>query len=132
MRITVLVVDDHEDIRVLIRTLLSEDPGIEVLGEADSADAALAKVESLDPDVVLLDARMPRVDGFQAAARILARRPGQAIVLLTAVVDDQIRRRAYEAGMRGCLCKDQLELAEALKAVMRRGGPGAPGTPARP
>jgi DNA-binding NarL/FixJ family response regulator len=129
--VSVLVVDDHPDVRFLVRMLLEEDDGVVVIGEAGSAADALALLDELDPDVVVLDARMPLVDGFEAAPRILDRRPGQQILLLTAVVDDVIRRRAREAGISACLSKEEFrELPRAVKALMRPGAPEGPGTPA--
>ena len=105
-----LIVDDHADVRFLIRTIVG-DAGlpVEVVGEADGVEKALEQLEALDPDAVVLDARMPRVDGFEAAVQLLARRPGLPIVLCSAFVDDDVRRRAAEAGIRVVLSKDQFE-----------------------
>jgi CheY-like chemotaxis protein len=105
-----LVVDDHADVRFLIRTIVADAGiGVEVVGEADGADAALAQLDALAPDVVVLDARMPRVDGFEAAPLLLARRPGLPILLCSALVDDEVRRRAAAAGIREVLSKDQFD-----------------------
>src|SRR5919108_4579923 len=92
-----LIVDDHADVRFLIRTIV-EDAGlpVEVVGEADGVDAALEQLDALAPDVIVMDARMPRTDGFEAAPMLLARRPGLPIVLCSAWVDDEVRRRAAE------------------------------------
>jgi two-component system chemotaxis response regulator CheB len=105
-----LIVDDHADVRFLIRTIVA-DAGlpVEVVGEADGVEGALEQLESLHPDAVVLDARMPRVDGFEAAVQLLERRPGLPIVLCSAYVDDDVRRRATEAGIRVVLSKDQFE-----------------------
>jgi DNA-binding NarL/FixJ family response regulator len=127
--LSVLVVDDNSDVRFLVRTLLSEHDDVEVVGEADGAQSALEQIDGLDPDVVILDARMPRIDGFEAAPMILERRPHQTIMLLTTIVDDDIRRRAAAAGIRACLSKEQFDdIAAAVKAVMPA-GPEAPGRP---
>jgi len=105
-----LIVDDHADVRFLIRTIVA-DAGlpVEVVGEADGVETALEQLAALDPDVVVLDARMPRVDGFEAAERLLERRPDLPIVLCSAFVDDDVRRRAADAGIRVVLSKDQFE-----------------------
>jgi CheY-like chemotaxis protein len=102
-----MIVDDHADVRYLIRAIVA-DAGDEVVvvGEADGADAALELLDSVDPDVVVLDALMPVVDGFEAAPLILARRPGQTILLCSALVDDVVRERAAAAGIAACLSKD--------------------------
>jgi CheY-like chemotaxis protein len=105
-----LIVDDHADVRFLIRTIVQEaGPPLEIVGEADGVETALERLDALAPDVVVLDARMPRIDGFQAAPMLLARRPGLPIVLCSAWVDDDVRRRAEDAGIRAVLSKDRFE-----------------------
>jgi DNA-binding NarL/FixJ family response regulator len=105
-----MVVDDHADVRFLIRMIVQDaGPEVEVAGEAPGAQEALEQIDAVDPDVVVLDARMPGVDGFEAAPMILARRPGQAILLCSAVVDDAIRERAARAGIATCMSKDAFE-----------------------
>jgi CheY-like chemotaxis protein len=116
-----LVVDDHADVRFLIRTIVADAAvGVEVVGEADGAEAALAQLDALVPDVVVLDARMPRIDGFEAAPLLLARRPGLPILLCSALVDDEVRRRAAEAGITDVLSKDQFD--EIPGVVLRLAG----------
>jgi two-component system chemotaxis response regulator CheB len=116
-----LVVDDHADVRFLIRTIVADAAvGVEVVGEADGAEAALAQLDALAPDVVVLDARMPRIDGFEAAPLLLARRPGLPILLCSALVDDEVRRRAAEAGITDVLSKDQFD--EIPGVVLRLAG----------
>jgi DNA-binding NarL/FixJ family response regulator len=108
--VKVMVVDDHADVRFLIRMIVQDaGPPLEVAGEAQSAEEALERIEAVDPDVVVLDARMPGVDGFEAAPMILERRPGQAILLCSAVVDDAVRERAERAGIAACISKDAFE-----------------------
>jgi len=105
-----MIVDDHADVRYLIRAIV-EDAGGEVVvaGEADGARAALETIDGVDPDVVVLDAMMPVVDGFEAAPMILERRPGQPILLCSALVDDAVRARAERAGIAACLSKDEFD-----------------------
>ena len=105
-----LIVDDHADVRFLIRTIMQDaGPPLEVVGEADGAESALAQLDELTPDVVVMDARMPRIDGFEAAPMLRARRPGLPILLCTALVDDEVRRRAAEAGIGAVLSKDRFD-----------------------
>ncbi len=105
-----LIVDDHADVRFLIRTIVAgAGLDVEVVGEADGVEAALAQLDAVDPDVVVMDARMPRVDGFEAAPMLLARRPGLPIVLCSGWVDDDVRRRATEAGIHTVISKDRFE-----------------------
>jgi CheY-like chemotaxis protein len=113
--IRVLVVDDHADVRFLVRAILRDaGPPLEVAGEAAGAEEAVQAVDRLDPHVVVLDAMMPVIDGFEAARRILARRPNIPILLCSAIVDDEIRARAEEAGIAACLSKDHFEAIPAL------------------
>ena len=108
--VRVLVVDDHADVRFLVRVILEDAaPAVAFAGEASGAAEAVAALDELEPDVVVLDARMPRVDGFEAAGMLLARRPGLPILLCTAIVDDEIRARAEAAGIAACLSKDHFE-----------------------
>ena len=110
-----LIVDNHADVRFLIRTIVADSGAdVEIVGEADGAEAALAQLEALEVDVVVLDARMPRVDGFETAPLLLERRPDLPIVLCSAWVDDDVRRRAAEAGIRVALSKDQFDEIPAL------------------
>ena len=108
--VRVLVVDDHADVRFLVRAILQDaGPDLAYAGEAATAAEAVAALEALEPDVVVLDARMPAVDGFEAAAMLLERRPGLPILLCSAIVDEEIRDRAAAAGIAACLSKDHFE-----------------------
>jgi CheY-like chemotaxis protein len=108
--VRVLVVDDHADVRFLVRTILRDaGPPLEVAAEAAGAAEAMEALETVDVDVVVLDARMPVVDGFEAAEMLLRRRPGLPILLCSAIVDDEIRARAEQAGIAACLSKDSFE-----------------------
>jgi CheY-like chemotaxis protein len=125
--VRVLVVDDHADVRFLVRVILEDAaPAVVFAGEASGAEEALAALGALEPDVVVLDARMPRVDGFEAAVMLLERRPGLPILLCSAIVDDDIRSRASAAGIAACLSKDHFEAIPrvVLELAGARGQPG--------
>ena len=120
--VRVLVVDDHADVRFLVRAILEDaGPDVAFAGEAGSADDAVAALEALEPDVVVLDARMPAVDGFEAAAMLLERRPGLPILLCSAIVDDEIRERAEAAGIAACLSKDHFEAIPRMAVELADG-----------
>jgi DNA-binding NarL/FixJ family response regulator len=118
-----MIVDDHADVRYLLQAIVEEaGPEVVVAGQAASGEEAMLAIDSIDPDVVLLDAYMPVRDGFQTAELILAHRPDQRIVLCSAFVDDEIRARAAAAGISACVAKDAFEeIPRALLAT-------APGT----
>jgi DNA-binding NarL/FixJ family response regulator len=119
--ILVLLVDDHELVRAGLRTMLGGDAGIDVVGDADTGAAALVQARALMPDLVLLDARLPDMDGDEVCQRLLAERPDLAVVILTTFAEDDLVRRCVRAGARGYLLKDiaHLDLGRNLRAVMR-------------
>jgi CheY-like chemotaxis protein len=119
--VRVLVVDDHADVRFLVRAILGDaGPQVAFAGEAAGAEEALAALERAEPDVVVLDALMPGVDGFEAAAMLLARRPGLPILMCSAIVDDLVRERAEAAGIAACVSKDHFEAIPEM--VLRLAG----------
>ena len=87
-------------------------------GEADGIRAALESIDAVDPDVVVLDELMPEVGGIEAAPMILARRPGQKMLLCSAYVDDTLRSRAAAAGIAACVCKDELEAIPRIAVAL--------------
>lgn len=119
--VRVLVVDDHADVRFLVRAILDDAaPDVAYAGEASGAEEAVAALEALEPDVVVLDARMPAVDGYEAAAMLLERRPGLPILLCSAIVDDEVRERAAAAGIAACLSKDHFEAIPRVVVELAR------------
>ena len=118
-KIRVLIVDDQSLIRVGIQTLLTRKPDIEVVGTASNGEEALRQIALLDPDVVLMDIRMPVMDGVEATRELTARRSRAGIIILTTFNDDTNVFAALAAGARGYLLKDtdHKELAEAIRVV---------------
>lgn len=117
--IRVLIVDDQQLIRLGFRMVLESAEGIEVVGEAADGAAALAVVAASSPDVVLMDVRMPGVDGIEATARIRAEHPRVAVLVLTTFDLDEYAFGALRAGAGGFLLKDARrdELVAAVRAV---------------
>jgi DNA-binding NarL/FixJ family response regulator len=121
MTVRLLIVDDHPVVREGLRGMLATDPTLDVVGEASSGEDALAKVGELQPDVVLMDLRMPGLDGARATERISREHPGVRVIVLTTYDSDDDILRAVEAGAAGYLLKDtpRAELAAAVRAAAR-------------
>ena len=118
--ITVLVVDDHPIFRTGVVHGLGGEPGIAVVGEADSGEAALRLARDILPDIVLLDLSMPGWDGLATAGRIATACPATAIVMLTASEDHDRLLAAFKAGARGYVLKgvSAQELARVIRSVV--------------
>jgi len=118
-KIRVLLADDHRLIRSGLRLLLEQQPEFEVVGEADDGFQAVAQVQSLRPDVVVMDIGMPNLNGIEAARKIRDLHPNAAIVMLSMHSDEGYVLRALRAGARGYLLKDsaQGDLVRAVQAV---------------
>jgi DNA-binding NarL/FixJ family response regulator len=118
---TVLLVDDHPVVREGLRGMIDAEHDLTVVGEAGSGAEAIAMAESLRPDVILMDLRMPDVDGVTATERILAALPRTRIVVVTTYESDTDILRAVEAGAAGYLLKDatRAELANAVRDAAR-------------
>ncbi len=114
--IRVLLVDDHAIVRLGLMTLIDEQSGLQVVGEAGTAAEALLAVEQLAPDVVLMDIRMPGEGGIEATAQISRRFPAVKVVMLTSFADDELVVRAIRAGAVGYVLK-QVGNADLLRAI---------------
>ena len=117
--IRLLMVDDHEVLRLGLRTLFSEAGGFEVVGEAGTMAEALSKAGALDPDVVLMDVRLPDGSGVEACREIRTQRPQTRVLFLTSYADDDAVLATIVAGAQGFLLKEvgSEELLRAVRAV---------------
>ncbi|MER5972548.1 response regulator transcription factor [Streptomyces sp. NPDC002055] len=117
----IIVVDDHTVMRAGVIALLASEPAIDVVGEAGDGLAGVELVERLDPDVALIDLRMPVLDGTSATARIVAGRARTRVLILTTYDTDAEIERAVEAGAIGYLLKDTTrdQLVDAIRSASR-------------
>jgi DNA-binding NarL/FixJ family response regulator len=117
--IQVLLVDDQQLVRQGIRLLLEIEPDLRVIGQAANGCEALQQVEALHPQVVLMDVRMPLMDGVTATRELHARFPEVGVIILTTFEDDEFVFEGLKAGARGYLLKDisSEEMAEAVRRV---------------
>ena len=132
-RIRILLVDDHAIVRLGLKTLIGDQPNMEVVGEAGTAAEAVRAAERLHPDVVLMDIRMPGEGGLEATRQITARFPLIKVVMLTSFADDELVVRAIRAGAVGYVLKqvDNAELLRAIEAAARGEALLDPATTAR-
>ncbi|MFD6563643.1 response regulator [Micromonospora profundi] len=126
--IRVLLVDDQHLIRAGLRMLCEAQPDIEVVGEADNGRDAVTLAARLVPDVVVMDLRMPGVDGITATTRILAERPAARVLVLTTFGDDDHLYPALTAGACGFLLKDAppTELLDGIRRAATGDSPFSP------
>jgi DNA-binding NarL/FixJ family response regulator len=119
--IRVLLVDDQALFRESLHTFLSLQPEFDVVGEAKDGEQALRLAGSLKPDVVLMDVRMPVLDGVEATRRLHSTMPGCRVIMLTTFDDDEYVFEALRDGAAGYLLKDSLaeKLFEAIRAAAR-------------
>ena len=119
MTIQVLIADDHSVVRQGLRMFLSSDPELEIVGEARDGVEAVSLTRQLQPDVVLMDLRMPVMDGIAATAAIRREAPDTEVVAVTSVLEDAAVVDAVRAGAIGYLLKDTdaHELRRAIKAA---------------
>ena len=118
-RITVLLVDDHALVRRGFRRLLDDDETLEVVGEASNGAEAVRLAQKLHPQVIVMDCALPEMTGLEATRKILHSLPDTAILMLSMHSEDTLVRQALDAGARGYVLKNamDLDLANAIKNV---------------
>jgi DNA-binding NarL/FixJ family response regulator len=118
-KLKVLLVDDHALVRRGFRRMLEDEPTFEVVGEASDGLEAVQAAERLRPDVIVMDCALPQINGIEASRRILAERPETAILMLSMHSEDTLVRQAMEAGAKGYVLKNamDLDLVSAIKNV---------------
>ncbi|MBI2957816.1 MAG: response regulator transcription factor, partial [Chloroflexi bacterium] len=119
----ILVADDHPVVREGLVSMLSGDEAFEVVGQASSGDEAVEKARELAPDVVLVDIRMPGINGIEATERIKAERPTTAVIVMTMYDSEMYVVDAIRAGAAGYLVKDSSRelVCYSIKAVINGG-----------
>ena len=117
--IRIVVADDHPVVRFGVRNMLQNEPGFQVVGEAEDGDDAITQTLELEPDILLLDLAMPRLPGLEAMRAIMTKSPRVKIVLLTSTISVQQIIEALQIGARGIVLKDSVvgDLGQALRAV---------------
>jgi DNA-binding NarL/FixJ family response regulator len=117
--IRIVLADDHSVMRSGLRALLQQHPDMQVVGEASDGREAVNLVESLRPDVVVLDITMPLLNGIDAARQIAAKQLGVAVIMLSMHSDESYVLRAMKAGVHGYLLKEsaEIDLLHAIRAV---------------
>jgi DNA-binding NarL/FixJ family response regulator len=117
-RLTVLLVDDHGLVRRGFRRILEDDPSLLVVGEASNGEDAVELARRLKPRVVVMDCAMPGVGGLAATRQIVRDAPGSAVLMLSMHSEHTLVRQAFEAGARGYILKNALDL-DLVSAVKR-------------
>jgi DNA-binding NarL/FixJ family response regulator len=117
MAVKVFVIDDTDHVRNMLVQML-ELSGFDIVGDANSGESALAKLAKADPQVVVVDYKMPGMDGLATTRAIKAKRPDQAIILYTAYLDALLQQEALEAGVSMCVGK--VEGLATLERDIRR------------
>ncbi|WP_133126753.1 two-component system response regulator LetA [Legionella nagasakiensis] len=119
--IKVLIVDDHALVRMGIRRLLEDLPDVDVVGEAESGEIALVLVKTQKPDVVLLDMKMPGIDGWEVTRRLKKSNPQVKVIAVTAMCAEPLPTRVLQLGAMGYLTKESgaEEMAAAIRKVYK-------------
>ena len=118
--IRIVVADDHPVVRFGVKNMLENEPGFEVVGEAEDGDVAITQTLELEPDILLLDLAMPRLPGLEALRAIMSKSPRVKIIMLTSTISTQQIIEALQIGARGIVLKDSVagDLSRSLRAVL--------------
>src|SRR5215471_19170570 len=112
----IMIVDDHEVVRIGMRTAFEAEPDLIVVGEASNGAEALAKIPVLDPQIVLMDVRMEKMNGIEACREIKSRNPNVQILMITSYTDDDAMISSILAGASGYLLKN-VSRADLLRSI---------------
>ena len=117
----IIIVDDHEVVRLGLRSLLDQYPQYEVISEASSANEVIQQVDELDPDIILMDIRLPGKSGIEACEEIKKKKPDIKIIMLTSYAEDEMLFSAIKSGASGYVLKqiNSQGLIQSLEAVAR-------------
>ncbi len=117
----ILIVDDHEMVRQGLRAILMAESDFEIVGDAANAKQALELIEQLQPDIVLLDVRLPDSSGITVCKTVSEQFPQVAVIILTTFTDEQLIAQCVQAGARGYIVKDieSVDLKRSIRAVAR-------------
>jgi DNA-binding NarL/FixJ family response regulator len=124
MKTKVLIVDDHQGFRDGLKAVINLQTDMEVVGEAQDGEKAVAMTRELLPDVILMDVKMPGMDGAEATSRILAELPGMKILALSIYADDGFMANMMRAGALGYILKG-CDSEELYGAIRRAAGSGS-------
>ncbi len=121
MKKRILIVDDHEVVRLGLRSLLDQYPQYEVVAEASNAKDSVSQVDMFEPDIVLMDIRLPGKSGIEACEEIKEKHPEVKVIMLTSYAEDEMLFSAIKAGASGYVLKqiDSEGLVKSLEAVAR-------------
>jgi DNA-binding NarL/FixJ family response regulator len=118
-RIRVLIVDDHEMVRIGLKAILQAEPDLQVVGETGAGAEVAELVAARSPDLVLLDARLPDTSGPEVCRQLRRSRPEIPVIILSSYTDDELVEECVQAGARGYVVKDieRFSLSESIRAV---------------
>jgi len=119
--IRLLIIDDHEMVREGLKAMLLAEPDFSIVGDAANAEQALALIDRLRPDVVLLDVRLPGMSGVEICRTVTEKYPESAVIILTTFTDEHLVAQCIQAGARGFIVKDieRFDLKRSIRAVAR-------------
>ena len=119
--IRLLIIDDHEMVREGLKAILTTEPDFEIVGDAANAEQAFELIERLNPDVILLDIRLPDISGIEVCRKVAERYPASAVIILTTFTDESLVEQCIQAGARGFIVKDieRFDLKRSIRAVAR-------------
>lgn len=120
-KVKIILVDDHEVVRLGLQTLLSNFPHIEIVGECATGDECLSRLQTINPDIILLDIRLPGKNGIEICKEIKKLAPSTRVVILTSFISKEYLQEAIKSGASGYILKEIRTdyLIEMLNAVMR-------------